>query len=187
VLATLPYPEAKLISASKTIAKRLTMLSTGPKSWMNMASDDGRLHTEYSTLGTVTGRSTHSPNIAQVPSRRNDKDGTVLVGIDGGYGHECRSLFGPAPGWLLVGADMAGLELRCLAHYLYPYDGGAYAAIVCHGDPHTANQLASGVETRAIAKRLIYVFYMVAAITRSAPSSSLTRKMNSSSVALGIT
>ena len=160
VLMTLPYPEARVISDSKIIAKRLTMLSAGPKSWMNMADDDGRLHTEYNCLGAVTGRASHSPNIAQVPSVKTvtDADGIEhkVLGLEGGYGAECRALFGPPPGWIMVGADMAGLELRCLAHYLFPFDSGDYATIVCTGDVHTVNQQASGVSSRAIAKRLIY-------------------------------
>ena len=164
VLMTLPYPEARVISDSKIIAKRLTMLSAGPKSWMNMADDDGRLHTEYNCLGAVTGRANDSPNIAQVPSVKTvtDADGIEhkVLGLEGGYGAECRALFGPPPGWIMVGADMAGLELRCLAHYLFPFDSGDYATIVCTGDVHTVNQQASGVSSRAIAKRLIYcVFY----------------------------
>lgn len=49
------------------------------------------------------------------------------------------------PGWKLVGADMEGLELRALAHYLYPHDGGRYAQIVLSGDPHWENCLAMGL------------------------------------------
>jgi DNA polymerase-1 len=56
----------------------------------------------------------------------------------------------------MVGSDLAGLELRMLAHELYKYDQGAYREIVLHGDVHTANQQAAGLPTRAAAKTFIY-------------------------------
>jgi hypothetical protein len=50
-------------------------------------------------------------------------------------------------GWVLVGADMEGLELRGLAHYLHPLDKGRYADLVLAGDPHWANAQAMGLVT----------------------------------------
>jgi DNA polymerase-1 len=47
---------------------------------------------------------------------------------------------------VLVGIDAEGLELRMMAHYLFPYDGGAYAEAVHSGDKskgtdvHSVNQ-----------------------------------------------
>src|SRR5690606_28269302 len=99
------------------------------------------------TIGAVTGRCTHSnPNIAQVP------------GVGSPYGKECRELFCVDEGYKLVGADASGLELRCLAHYMARYDGGAYAKILLEGDIHTENQKAAGLPTRDDAKRFIYSF-----------------------------
>ena len=43
---------------------------------------------------------------------------------------ECRDLFRPAEGYTLVGADLSGLELRCLAHFLK--DNGTYAKVSMH-------------------------------------------------------
>lgn len=37
---------------------------------------------------------------------------------------------------VLLGADLQGLELRMLGHYLHPFDGGEYANEVINGDPH---------------------------------------------------
>jgi DNA polymerase I-like protein with 3'-5' exonuclease and polymerase domains len=37
---------------------------------------------------------------------------------------------------VLVGADLANIEVRVLAHYLYPYDGGLYASAVLSKDMH---------------------------------------------------
>jgi DNA polymerase I-like protein with 3'-5' exonuclease and polymerase domains len=131
------------------------MLS-GEKGWLSVVDDDDRLRTEYHTLGTVTGRCSHSPNIAQVPRVQKAKDGSIPTGAAGGWGFECRSLFTAPKNWLLVGADMAGLELRCLAHCLAAFDGGAYATIVCDGDPHSATQAATGLASREKAKTLGY-------------------------------
>ncbi len=155
VLGTLPYREAKVLLAYKTIAKRQTML-TGERGLLNTVGGDGYLHTEYFTLGTVTGRASHSPNVAQIPKVHSSKQHGVLKGVAGAWGFEFRSLFLPPPGWLLVGADMAGLELRNLAHYLSPYDNGQYSRLVCDGDVHTANQMAAGLDSRDTAKTLAY-------------------------------
>jgi DNA polymerase I-like protein with 3'-5' exonuclease and polymerase domains len=61
---------------------------------------------------------------------------------------------------VLVGADASGLELRCLAHYLGLFDGGAYSIVVCDGDVHTTNQIAFGLppgkENRPFSKNGIY-------------------------------
>ena len=40
---------------------------------------------------------------------------------------------------VMVGADLAGIELRMLAHYLARYDGGRYADILLNGDIHQVN------------------------------------------------
>lgn len=82
--------------------------------------------------------------------------GEVVLGAEGGYGYESRSLFAAQPGWDQVGIDLSGLELRCLAHYLAPYDDGAYADTVVNGDVHTLNQQAAGLRTRAAAKTFVY-------------------------------
>jgi DNA polymerase I-like protein with 3'-5' exonuclease and polymerase domains len=58
----------------------------------------------------------------------------------------------------LVGVDAAGLELRCLAHYMARWDDGAFAKELLEGDIHTANQQAAGLETRNQAKSFIYAF-----------------------------
>ena len=72
------------------------------------------------------------------------------------YGTECRSLFVCPSGYKLVGVDLSQLELRCLAHYLYPFDKGAMVKELLEGDIHTANQKAAGLPDRASAKTFIY-------------------------------
>lgn len=80
----------------------------------------------------------------------------VILGLKGGWGYECRSLFGAPEGWLLVGSDLAGIELRCLAHEMAAYDGGAYGRVLLEGDIHSFNQEMFELETRDLAKTTIY-------------------------------
>lgn len=146
VLAKLDFPEAKLLAEYFMVEKRLGQLAEGNAAWLKLEKG-GRIHGSYNTNGAVTGRATHAyPNIAQVPGNRSP------------YGHECRELFHVPRGWIQVGADMSGLELRCLAGYMAHFDGGAYARVVTEGDVHTANQMAAGLETRDQAKTFIYAF-----------------------------
>ena len=144
VLKNLPWPETKLLTEYLLILKRLGQLGDGREAWLKLEKE-GRIHGRVNTNGAVTGRCTHSrPNLAQVPSVRAP------------YGADCRSLFQATPGWKFVGADASGLELRCLAHYLARWDGGAYGQEILSGDIHTANQTAAGLPTRDQAKTFIY-------------------------------
>jgi DNA polymerase-1 len=146
VLAGLPYPEARLLTEYLLIDKRIGQLATGKNAWLKMLKE-GAIHGQVNTNGAATGRCTHSkPNIAQVPS------------VGAKYGSECRSLFKAPEGYKLVGADLSGLELRCLAHYMAKFDGGAYGDVVVNGDIHTQNQKAAGLPTRNNAKTFIYGF-----------------------------
>ena len=67
-------------------------------------------------------------------------------------------MFHAPKGSKLVGADLSGLELRCLAHYMAKFDDGSYGEEVVNGDVHTANQKAAGLPTRNNAKTFIYGF-----------------------------
>lgn len=140
VLSGLDYPEAKTLSRILLIDKRLSQTAQWRK-----YEDNGRSHGDVITNGTVTGRMSHArPNMAQIPK----------VGSE--WGEECRACFKARDGWVLVGADASGLELRMLAHYLSRWDDGAYAQIILEGDVHTANQQAAGLPTRDNAKTFIY-------------------------------
>jgi DNA polymerase I len=151
------HPEFLPLLGYKITGKRITMM-TGEKGWLTVVDPDGRLRTTYHTLGTVTGRCSHSPNIAQVPRIVLDQDGNPILGPAGGWGYECRSLFGAPDGWYMVGSDMKGLELRILGHYLFPFDQGAYVIVVISGDPHALTQQATGLSSRAKAKTLNFAF-----------------------------
>jgi DNA polymerase I-like protein with 3'-5' exonuclease and polymerase domains len=52
--------------------------------------------------------------------------------------------------------DLSGIEARCLAHYLWPFDDGKFAREVIEGDIHSANQKAAGLPTRDLAKTFFY-------------------------------
>jgi len=147
VLGSLKYPEAKALTKYLVLQKRIGQLAEGRQACLKLVKDDGRIYGRVITNGAVTGRCTHqNPNVAQTPA----------IGAE--YGKEFRSCYYAPEGWKLVGADASGLELRCLAHYMARFDGGAYAKELLEGDIHTANQRAAGLPTRDNAKTFIYGF-----------------------------
>lgn len=90
-----------------------------------------------------------------------NEDGTYaktapLLGREGKHGFECRSLFYVPKGWRLVGCDLSGIELRCLANVAAPFDDGFLINQILDGDIHTANQEAAGLASRDTAKTFIY-------------------------------
>ena len=146
VLKSINTPESLLLLEYLLVSKRLGQLVEGSQGWIKLEKN-GRIHGSVITNGTVSGRCSHrNPNVAQVPAVRAP------------YGTECRELFTAPKGKVLVGCDASGLELRCLAHYMHPWDKGAYAKEILEGDIHTANQKAAGLETRDQAKTFIYAF-----------------------------
>jgi len=132
-------PEAALIAEYLMLQKRVGLLD----SWLKHVDENtSRIHGGIITNGAVTGRMTHrSPNMGQVPS------------VNKPYGKECRSLFTVDADNRLIGTDLSGIELRCLAHYMQDDE---WTAELLNGDIHTKNQLAAGLETRAQAKTFIY-------------------------------
>lgn len=140
------------------LQKILGMLSEGKSAWLKLIKEDGRIHGYVNHNGAITGRCTHNkPNVTQVPRVKMDKETKKpKLGWKNGLGWECRSLFTARPGWALVGADAAGLELRMMAHYMAKYDGGAYVKVVTEADPHENNRLSAGLDTRDRAKTFVY-------------------------------
>jgi len=137
-LENLEIPEAKPIARYLTLQKRASQLD----SWLEHLGNDGRVHGKVIGFGAVTGRATHSsPNMAQVPAVRAT------------LGQEFRSCWTVDKGNVLVGVDLSGIELRCFAHYLNDED---YINETVNGDVHTRNQQAFGVETRDLAKTVLY-------------------------------
>ena len=123
-----------------TLQKWMGQLSEGANSWFNTIEQDGCIH-HSCTLATQTGRNAHrGPNLGQVVSAP-----------------WARQLFVPHPGMIMVGADLEGLELRCLGHYLSAYDEGAFADVVLNGDIHQQNADRVGC-TRKEVKTITYAF-----------------------------
>lgn len=146
-LAGLPYPIIPDLLAYMTVCKRLGQLSDGNQAWLKHETE-GRIHGGVLPTGTRTSRAAHfRPNLGQVPK------------VSSPYGAECRALFKPTrPGWVQVGVDAQGLELRMLAHRLFPFDKGAFAKVVLEGDPHTLWMRATGILIRDNQKTWTYAF-----------------------------
>ncbi len=146
VLSKVNIPEAQMVARFLLLEKRVSQI----KSWIEAVGDDGRVHGKVWTLGTITGRMTHtSPNMAQIPA------------VYSPYGKECRDVWTTRThadsigNSVLLGCDASGLELRMLAHYMNDKD---FTREVVDGDVHTANQKAAGLPTRDNAKTFIYAF-----------------------------
>jgi len=140
-LKDVDIPEAKLIARYLMLQKRQGQVN----SWLDEYNDDtGRIHARVHTMGTVTHRmSSSNPNLQQVTASGKE------------YGSEMRALFTVPEDKVLVGADLSGLELRCLAHYM---KDDKYTKALLTEDIHTVNQKSAGLETRDEAKRFIYAF-----------------------------
>ena len=57
----------------------------------------------------------------------------------------------------MVGADLSGIELRMLSHYLARYDEGRYADILLNGDIHQVNADKIGISRKQV-KTVTYAF-----------------------------
>jgi len=123
-----------------TVTKMLGMLSNGTNGWLKLVTNEGRIH-HHCSVATSTHRCAHrSPNLAQVPSDKR-----------------FRELFIPSPGLTMVGADLSGIELRMLSHYLARFDGGRYAEILLNGDIHQVNADKIGISRKQV-KTVTYAF-----------------------------
>ena len=134
------HDECEMFISLLTLQKWLGQLSEGTNSWFNSIEGDGCIH-HSCTLATITGRNAHrGPNLGQVVSAP-----------------WARELFIPHPGMMMVGADLEGLELRALGHYLAKYDQGSFADVVLNGDIHQQNADRVGCSRKEV-KTLTYAF-----------------------------
>ena len=134
------HDECEMFIRLLTLQKWLGQLSEGSNSWFNTIEDDGCIHHSCS-LATQTGRNAHrGPNLGQVVSAP-----------------WARQLFIPHPGMVMVGADLEGLELRALGHYLSRFDKGSFADVVVNGDIHQQNADRVGCTRREV-KTICYAF-----------------------------
>jgi len=137
-LKEIDLPEAQVIAEYLMLQKRVGLID----SWLEHVDENtNRVHGRVITNGAVTGRMTHQkPNMGQIPS------------VNSEYGAECRKLWTVQSDNLLVGTDLSGIELRCLAHYMQDPE---WTEELLNGDIHQKNADAAGI-TRPQAKTLIY-------------------------------
>jgi DNA polymerase I-like protein with 3'-5' exonuclease and polymerase domains len=139
VLKDIGTEEALQFFRCLELTKQLGMLSEGKNAWLKLTKGN-RIH-HHCSVATNTHRCAHrNPNLAQVPSDLN-----------------FRKLFTASPGHVMVGADLAGIELRMLAHYLARYDGGRYGDVLLNGDIHQENADKIGISRRLV-KTVTYAF-----------------------------
>ena len=130
------------------ITKRLGMISEGVNAWQKLVTTSSRVHHHCSTA-TSTFRCAHrKPNLSQVPADER-----------------FRKLFKASPNMVMCGADLSGIELRVLSHYLARYDGGRYKEILITGDIHAENAKRIGI-TRRQFKTVTYGFLYGAGDTK---------------------
>ena len=129
------------------LTKALGMISEGVNAWQKLCMKS-RVH-HHCSVATSTFRCSHrNPNLSQVPSDER-----------------FRRLFTASPGYSMVGADLSGIELRMLAHYLARYDKGRYTEILLTGDIHAVNAERIGVSRRDV-KTITYAFLYGAGNTK---------------------
>jgi DNA polymerase-1 len=134
ILANIKIPEAQVIAEYLMLQKRISQI----ESWMEAVGKDGRVHGKVITNGAVTGRCTHSsPNLAQIPN-------TSSI-----YGAECRACWTVEEDRVLIGCDLSGIELRCLAHYMQDSE---WQRELLEGDVHWKNTQAFGLVPMGTAK-----------------------------------
>jgi len=129
------------------LTKQLGMISEGVNAWQKLVTKS-RIH-HHCSVATSTFRCAHrKPNLSQVPANE-----------------DFRKLFTASPNMVMCGADLSGIELRVLSHYLARYDEGRYAKILINGDIHATNAERIGV-TRPQIKTISYAFLYGAGDTR---------------------
>ena len=138
-LTEISNPFCKLCAKALDLKKKLGMISQGVNAWLRLCTNS-RIH-HHCSVSTNTFRCAHrKPNVAQSPAEK-----------------EFRELFTASPGNIMVGADLSGIELRMLAHYLGRYDGGRYADILLNDDIHQVNADKIGISRRQV-KTVTYAF-----------------------------
>ena len=122
------------------LKKLLGILCEGVNAWLKLCTTSSRIH-HHCSVATNTFRCAHRrPNVSQTPSDLR-----------------FRALFTATDGFVMCGADLSGIELRMLSHYLARYDGGRYADILLTGDIHQVNADKIGISRRQV-KTVSYAF-----------------------------
>lgn len=96
------HPIIEKILAYREVTK---LQNTYIKPLPQYVASDGRVHTTYNQVGTITGRlSSENPNMQNIPARE-------------GLGREIRKVFVAEKGFKLISMDYSQIELRVLAHF----------------------------------------------------------------------
>jgi len=120
---------------------------------IGLIREDGRISSVVNNL-TDTSRATHR-NIVNIPKGSLDENGKPVSF----FGPQMRRIFTSKPGYVLVGTDSAGNQLRQLAarmnnpEFIYAMTSGKKEDGT---DPHTLTQRAGELESRDIAKNTMY-------------------------------
>jgi DNA polymerase I-like protein with 3'-5' exonuclease and polymerase domains len=139
ILTEIGSPISIKFARCLTVTKMLGMISNGVNAWLRLVTSEKRIH-HHCSVATATHRCAHrSPNLSQTPSDLR-----------------FRALFKASPGQIMVGADLSGIELRMLAHYLSKYDSD-FADVLLNGDIHQVNADKVGVSRRQI-KTITYAW-----------------------------
>ena len=139
VLTEIGSETAMQFARCLTVTKMLGLLSNGVNAWLRLVTTSNRLH-HHCSVTTSTHRASHrKPNLSQVPSN-----------------NEFRKLFTASPGQIMVGADLSGIELRMLAHYLGKFSS-EFGDTLLTGDIHQVNADRVGVTRKAI-KTITYAW-----------------------------
>ena len=124
-----------------TITKMLGMISEGENAWLKLSTTANRIH-HHCSVATNTHRCAH----------RHAKSCSKCQADE-----RFRELFIPTQGLVLCGADLSGIELRMLSHYLARFDSGRYADILLNGDIHQVNADKIGISRKQV-KTVTYAF-----------------------------
>ena len=130
------------------LTKQLGMISEGVNAWQKLVTTSSRIHHHCSVATSTFRCANRKPNLGQVPSNEN-----------------FRKLFTASPHMVMCGADLSGIELRILSHYLARFDRGRYAEILVSGDIHQTNADRIGI-TRSQVKTVTYAFLYGAGDTK---------------------
>ena len=130
------------------LKKALGMISEGVNAWLKLCTTSSRIHHHCSVATNTFRCASRRPNLQQVPSDE-----------------KFRKLFKASPHMVMCGADLSGIELRVLSHYLARYDEGRYAEILLNGDIHQVNADKIGITRKAV-KTVTYAFLYGASATR---------------------
>ena len=135
--------------------------------WLKNIRSDGRLTASANTNGTPTGRMRHS-KVVNVPAAATYPKGHTKAGelhwvADQSLeqsvfmGTEMRAMFKAKPGYVIVGHDASGLELRMLAHYMNDEE---YTEVLLNGDIHSHNQELAGLYTQSGCEDIYLRFHL---------------------------